>query len=107
MNISKISEAQDISEIICMLNLSLAHKDSRLQPLVHSNAYIPVMHSSSWVLAALDLYHDEREEQEEHGHPKTHTIHSLIAHQHIAIHMTFDSRDGRPHSSFTKAWNLQ
>lgn len=65
------------------------------------------MHSGSWVLAALDLHHDEREEQEEHGHSKAHAIHGLIPNQHIAVHVTFDPWDGRPHSSFTKAWNLQ
>lgn len=65
------------------------------------------MHSGSWVLAALNLDHDEREKQEEHSHSKAHAIHRFVANQHVTVHVTFDPRDGRAHSSFTKAWNLQ
>lgn len=65
------------------------------------------MNSSSWILAALDLDHEDREEEEEHGHAEADAVHSLVAHQHITVHMTLHSGDRGTHSSFTKAWNLQ
>lgn len=65
------------------------------------------MHRSSWILAALNLDHEEREQEEEHGHAKAHTVHGLVTHQNVTVHMTLYAGDRGSHSSFTKAWNLQ
>lgn len=67
----------------------------------------PVVQSSSGVLATLDFDHKQREEQEEHGHAEANAVHSLVADQHVTVHMTLHARNRRTHPSFTEAWNLQ
>lgn len=53
----------------------------------------PIVHCSSGVLAALDFDHKQREEQKEHGHSKANTVHSLVANQHITVHMALHARN--------------
>lgn len=65
------------------------------------------MHRGSWIFAALNLDHDKREQKEEHGHAKAHAVHGLVAHQHVAVHMSLYAWDRGSHSSLTKTWYLQ
>lgn len=67
----------------------------------------PIVQRSSGVLAALDFDHEQREEQEEHGHSKANAVHSLVANQNITVHMTLHTGNRRAHPSFTETWNLQ
>lgn len=67
----------------------------------------PIVQCCSGVLAALNFDHEQREEQEEHGHAEANAVHSLVANQHIAVHMTLHTGNRRAHPSFTETWNLQ
>lgn len=58
------------------------------------NVDSPVVQCSSRVVATLDLYHEQREEQEEHGHAEANTVHSLIADKHVTVHMTLHAGNG-------------
>lgn len=68
---------------------------------------LPIVQCGPWVLAALDFDHEQREEQEEHGHAKANTVHSLVANQNITVHVTLHTGNRRAHPSFTKPWNLR
>ena len=67
----------------------------------------PVVQCGSGVLTAPDFDHEQGEEQEEHGHAEADAVHSLIANQHITVHMPLHTRDGGAHPPFTETWNLQ
>lgn len=71
------------------------------------NADSPVVQSSAGVLAALHSDHEQREEQEEHGHAEANAVHGLVANQHITVHVTLHARDRRADPSFTETGNLQ
>lgn len=58
-------------------------------------------------MATPDFDHEQREEQEEHGHPEANAVNRLVANQHITVHMTLHTRNRRTHPSFTETWNLQ
>ena len=53
---------------------------------------IPVVQRSPRVLAAADLDHEQREEQEEHGHAEAGAVHRLVAHQHGTVHVALHPR---------------
>lgn len=65
------------------------------------------MQRSSGVLAALDFDHEQREEEEKHGHAEANAVHGLVADQHVTVDVALDTRDRRAHPSFTKTRNLQ
>jgi len=67
---------------------------------------LPVVQRGPWVPAAADLDHEQGEEQEEHGHAEAGAVHRLVAHQHVAVHMTLDPGHGRPHPAFAEARDL-
>lgn len=67
----------------------------------------PIVQCSPGILAALHFDHEQREEKEEHGHPKANAVHSLVADQHIAVHVTLHAGYRRAHTSFTETRNLQ
>lgn len=54
---------------------------------------LPIVQRSSRVLAALDFDHKQRKEQKEHGHAEANTVHSLVANQHITVHVTLHARN--------------
>lgn len=72
-----------------------------------TDGHSPIVQPSSRVLAALHFDHEERKEQEEHGHAKANTVHSLVTNQHVTVHVTLNTGDGRAHPSFTEPWDLQ
>lgn len=49
--------------------------------------YQPVLDGGAGVLAAAHSDHDDGEEEEEAGHGEAHTVHRLVAHDDIAIHL--------------------
>lgn len=53
-----------------------------------TQCYLPIVYSSSGILATLDFDHEEGEEQEEHCHAEADTVHSLVANQDITVDMT-------------------
>lgn len=54
---------------------------------------MPIVQRSSGVLAALDFDHEQREEEKEHGHAEANAVHSLVANQHITVHVTLHARN--------------
>lgn len=65
------------------------------------------MQRSSGVLAALHFDHQQREEEEKHGHAEADAVHGLVAHQHVTVDVTLDARKRGTHPSFTETRNLQ
>lgn len=51
------------------------------------------MQRSSRVLTALDFDHEQREEEEKHGHAEANAVHSLVADQHVTVDVTLDARN--------------
>lgn len=57
--------------------------------------HIPIVYRGSWIVTCFHLYHEQREEKEEHCHGKADSIDSSITNKHIAadkaIHMRYPS----------------
>lgn len=65
----------------------------------------PVLDRGSGVFAAAHSDHDEGEEEEEAGHGEAHTVHRLVAHDDVTVHLVlYPWYTGPPH---TEAWNLE
>lgn len=65
------------------------------------------MQRSSGVLAALDFDHQQREEEEKHGHAEANAIHGLVADQHVTVDVALNTRNRGTHPSFTETRNLE
>lgn len=48
-----------------------------------AGSHIPIVYGSSRVVTCFHLYHEQGEEEEEHGHGKADTIDSSVSHKHI------------------------
>lgn len=49
-----------------------------------AGSHIPIVYRGSRVIAGFHFYHEQGEEEEEHGHGKADTIDSSVPHKHIA-----------------------
>lgn len=66
--------------------------------------YVPILKGSTGIFTATNAEHDCGEEEEEAGHGEAHTVHRLVAHDDITVHLVFNSRYRS--SSLTKTWYL-
>lgn len=90
-----------VKSIKCQHSLCVDGRDGR------EDSDSPIVKCSSGVQAAFNFDHEQREEQEEHGHTKTNTVYSLVANQHITVNVSLHTRNWRAHSSLTKTRNLK
>lgn len=58
-----------------------------LQPLG-----LPILDDSAGVFTAAYPDHEDREEEEEASHGKAHSVHRLVAHNDITVHLIFNTR---------------
>lgn len=65
----------------------------------------PILNNCTWVFAAADSDHDDREEEEEAGHGKTHPVHWLVAHNNITINLVLKTWYGAP--TLAEQWDLE
>lgn len=63
--------------------------------------YKPILDGSSGVLAAAHSNHDDGEEEEEARHGEAHTVHRLVAHNDVTVHVARYVR-----ATHTETWNL-
>lgn len=59
------------------------------------------------VSAVLGVDHQNGEDQEPHAHAEAEAVHGLVAHEHVAVDVGLDARDGGARAIFTEARNLE
>lgn len=90
-----------VKSIKCQQSLCVERRDGQ------EDSDSPIVKCGPGVQAAFNFDHEQREEQEEHGHAKTDTVHSLVADQHITVNVALHNRNRRARSSLTKTRDLK
>lgn len=68
---------------------------------------LPVVDGCTRVSAVLGVDHQNGEHQEPHAHAEAEAVHGLVAHEHVAVDVRLDARDGGACAIFTEARNLE
>lgn len=68
---------------------------------------LPVVDGCTRVSAVLGVDHQNGEHQEPHAHAEAEAVHGLVAHEHVAVDVGLDARDGGACAIFTEARNLE
>lgn len=90
------------SSVQTCLKASKTHADVGV--CVH---YKPVVDGCTWISAVLGVDHQNGEHQEPQAHAEAEAVHGLVAHEHVAVDVSLDTRERGASAVLTEARNLE